>query len=204
MVESGRFYSTLVDPLLIKMRKKVADQMEPGQKIIDIACGTGAQVFELAKNAKQVTGIDLSPSMIKKANKNKNKLGIKNVSFQISDATNLTNFYDNEFDIASMSLALHQFSPSLYTPILKEMTRISKKIIIVDYSVPLPKNILGYGSKWAEFMAGGDHFRNFKKFYTNGGLENILNGNKIFIEKSIYFARDTFQLVVASENRKIQ
>lgn len=59
MVESGKFYSTFVDPLLIKMRKKFAEQIEPGQKIIDIACGTGAQVFELAKKAKQVTGVDL-------------------------------------------------------------------------------------------------------------------------------------------------
>ena len=204
MVESGVFYSTFIDPLLIKMRKKVAEQIEPGQTIIDIACGTGAQVLELAKNAKHATGVDLSPSMIKKANQNKNKLGIKNVSFQISDATNLTSFLENEFEITTMTLALHQFSPFFYSSILNEMKRISKKFIIVDYSVPLPKNILGYGSKWVEFMAGRDHFRNFKKFYLNGGLENILKENEIIVEKSIYFARDTFQLLVASKNEKIQ
>ncbi len=204
MVESGRFYSTFVDPLLLKMRKKVADQIEPGQKIIDIACGTGAQVFVLAKNAKHVTGIDLSPSMIKKATQNKNKLGIKNVSFKVSDATYLTSFSDNEFELATMSLALHQFSPALYTSILDEMKRISEKIIIVDYSVPLPRNIFGYSSKWIEFMAGKDHFRNFKKFYLNGGLENILKENRIIVKESIYFAHNAFQLVVASENGKIE
>lgn len=134
--------------------------------------------------------------MIKKANQNKNKFGIRNVSFKTCDATNLASFSDNEFDIATMSLALHQFSPSLYSFILKELKRISKKIIIVDYSIPLPKNILGYSSRWIEFMAGREHYRNFKKFYKNGGLENILKENGIIVAKSIYFARGAFQLVI--------
>ena len=142
--------------------------------------------------------------MIEKANQNRNKFGIRNVSFNICDATNLISFSDNEFEIATMSLALHQFSPALYTSILDEMKRISQKIIIVDYSVPLPRNILGYISKWIEFMAGKDHFRNFKKFHFKGGLEDILKENGITVTKSIYFARNAFQLVVASENREIE
>ena len=99
-----------------------------------------------------------------------------------------------------MSLALHQFPPEWYFLILGEMKRISKKIVIVDYSVPLPKNIVGYGSRWAEFMAGKEHHRNFRKYYRNGGLESILSENGIFTEKSVYFARDAFQLVIGQPN----
>lgn len=198
MVESGGFYSTFIDPLLVKLRYKVAAGIEPGNKIIDVACGTGAQVFELAKSARFVMGIDLSESMIKKANQTKNKLGIRNTEFMVDDATNLSGFYKNEFDISTMSLALHQFHPVQYALILGEMKRISKKLVIVDYSVPLPKNIFGYGSKWAEFMAGKEHNRNFKKYYQRGGLNTILPEYGITIEKEITFAGGAFQLVVAA------
>ncbi|MCG6186482.1 class I SAM-dependent methyltransferase [Maribellus maritimus] len=202
MVESGGFYSVFVDPVLVKMREKVAAHIEPRQKIIDVACGTGAQVFELAKNAEFVMGVDLSSSMIKKATQTKNKQGFENTGFKVCDATQLVHFKEKEFDVATMSLALHQFSPLLYSSILGEMKRISAKIVIVDYSVPLPKNIVGCGSRWAEFMAGREHHRNFRKFYKNGGLENVLRKNGLAINKSVYFARDTFQLVVALANGK--
>ncbi len=195
MVESGRFYGTFVDPVLVKMREKVAAEIKPGLRIIDIACGTGAQVFELAKNAEFVTGVDLSESMIRKANKTNRNLGLQNVNFSVCDATRLVGFADNEFDISTLSLALHQFSPAQYSLILGEMKRISRKIIIVDYAVPLPKNIVGLFSKWAEFMAGREHNSNFKKFNKNGGLNYILEKNGIKIEKSLHFAKDAFQMV---------
>ncbi len=202
MVESGLFYSTFIDPLLVKMREKVGTQISENENVVDIACGTGAQVFELAKKSKFVTGVDLSASMIKRANQTKNKTRVENVNFSICDATNLKIFTSKEFDVATMSLALHQFPPALYTPVLNEMKRISRRIIIVDYSVPLPQSIVGYGSRLAEFMAGKEHHGNFRKFYKNGGLESILKKNDISIEKSFYFAGNVFQLIVGSESTK--
>lgn len=202
MVESGIFYGTFIDPVLVKIRKRVSGYITPGQRVIDIACGTGAQVFEMAKKAEFIMGVDLSPSMIKKANQTKNKHGIKNANFKICNAAHLASFAKKEFDVATMSLALHQFSPILYPSILNEMKRISKRIIILDYSVPLPKNMAGYASRWAEFMAGQEHHRNFRKFYKNGGLEAILKENQITIEKSACFAHDAFQLVVTSANEE--
>jgi ubiquinone/menaquinone biosynthesis C-methylase UbiE len=44
MVASGTFYSLMVDPFLKDMRKRVAFHIEKGQDVIDVACGTGAQV----------------------------------------------------------------------------------------------------------------------------------------------------------------
>lgn len=200
MVESGKFYSNFIDPVLVKMREKVGTHIKPGKKVIDIACGTGAQVFELAQKAKFVMGVDLSDSMIKKANETKAKKGFENTSFKVCDATELKSFAEKEFDVATMSLALHQFSPALYSSILNEMKRISNKIIIVDYSVPLPKNIVGFGSRIAEFMAGREHHRNFRKYYKNGGLEAIFKENGISAKESVYFARNAFQLVVGYPN----
>ncbi len=196
MSESGPFYSTFIDPLLTTMRKRVALEIKPNEKVIDVACGTGAQAFALSKVAQKVTGIDLSESMIKYAKKTSAKKKITNADFFICDATDLKSFKNNNFDIALMSLALHQFSTELHSPILSEMKRVAQKIIIVDYAVPLPKNHIGYGSKVAEFIAGGEHNRNFKSYYKMGGLNEILKANNLKIEKSKLMGKGAFQIVV--------
>ena len=196
MVESGIFYGTFIDPILKPMRRRVADFINPGESVLDVACGTGAQIFELAGKVSKATGVDLSESMIKKALKSKKG----NTYFFVGDATNLEKFSKKEFNVAMMSLALHQFSPEMYAPILEEMKRISKRIIILDYAVPLPKNYVGRGSRWAEFMAGREHYRNFRKFYKNGGLNSILAENGLTIEKSVFIAKNAFQIVICSEN----
>ena len=50
MVESGIFYSTIIDPILAPMRKRVTSEIVPGEKVIDIACGTGAQLADISRN----------------------------------------------------------------------------------------------------------------------------------------------------------
>jgi demethylmenaquinone methyltransferase/2-methoxy-6-polyprenyl-1,4-benzoquinol methylase len=199
MVESGTFYSTVLDPILAPMRKRVTNEINPGEKIIDIACGTGAQVFELCEIASEIVGVDLSESMINHAQNSVKKRNISNAEFFVCDATNLSRFEANSFDVAIMSLALHQFDPALHSTILDEMKRVAKQIIIVDYSVPLPKNYAGIGSRVAEFLAGKEHNHNFKQFYRLGGLKAILTANNLTIEKSVLFGKGAFQLVVCSD-----
>lgn len=197
MVESGNFYGTVLDPILATMRKRVALEIGANKTVIDIACGTGAQLFEIAGKATKVTGVDLSESMIDFAIKTAKNRNISNADFRVCDATDLSIFEDNTFDFAILSLALHQFSPDLHQPILSEMKRVAKTIILLDYAVPLPRNYVGFGSRVAEFLAGREHNRNFKKFYKLGGLNKILAANHFQIKKTRFMAKGAFQLVVA-------
>lgn len=196
MVESGPFYSTVIDPILAPLRKRVSAEIKPNGKILDIACGTGTQLFEIAKNASFVTGVDLSESMVNYATRTSRKRNILNASFFVCDATELSIFKEKRFDVALMTLALHQFPPHLYSPILNEMKRVANKIIIVDYAVPLPKNVTGFGSRVAEFFAGREHYRNFKHYNKLGGLNQILPANNLTIRKSRFLADGAFRLVV--------
>ena len=199
MVESGLFYSTVIDPVLAGMRKKVNREIPKGQKILDVACGTGAQVFELAPSAAEVTGIDLSESMIRKAEQTSEKRNISNVYFRVCDATGRWKFEDNQFDIAVITMALHQFPPENHAAILSEMKRVAQQIIIVDYAVPLPQNITGWGSRIAEFFAGHEHHRNFRQFYQLGGLKNIVTTNHLTIQKERFLGSGAFQMVVCEK-----
>lgn len=195
MGESGQFYGLVVDPILNSVRRQIRSQIVEGESVIDIACGTGAQAFQIAAKASRVLGIDLSESMIRYARRKLKKQNTYNLEFVVANATNLIEYRDDEFDVATMSLALHQFPPELYSPVLSEMKRVAKRIVIVDYTVPLKNNLAGVASKTIEFLAGKEHNRCFKQYYKAGGLHTILNKNGLKIKSCSEFGGGALSLL---------
>lgn len=196
MSESGPFYGALVDPVLKRMRKRVTSHIEQGQTVLDVACGTGAQIFESAGKASKAVGFDYSESMINRARKTRQQKNFDHVEFNIHDATEEWPYNDFQFDVAVLSLALHQFSPKSYFVILNEMKRVSTRQIFVDYAVPLPSNYAGIGSQVAEYFAGREHYKNFRHYSRLGGLREILARHRYTISKEEFFAKNAFHLAV--------
>jgi len=194
-------YSTTIDPLLRGIRIYIPEfsGMKSGDKVLDVCCGTGDQVFYYAKRGIIAAGIDLNPSMIKVAEKDKRKQDLKNVSFQIADARSLP-FNDNSFDYASTSFALHEKERMVRDKIISEMKRVVKKdgnLIFIDFRVPLPKNLYSYFIKAIEYSAGKDHFSSFKDYLLQGGLSEILKKNQLQIEKKEYTKNGIIEMIKA-------
>ena len=169
----GLIYRIFIDPLISGLRKRLVSMIVPGEKVIDIACGTGALSLEMSVHAGHVTGIDLSEDMINTARLMVNKRRIHNVSFGLLDATDLSSYADQSFDVAVSTLAMHQFDPETGVKVLKEMKRLAKRIIIADYNCPMspgPAKWLAWG---IERIAKGDHYRNFRKYMAAGGLKKL-------------------------------
>lgn len=197
-MESVFIYSKIIDPVLGKIRKKVSAVIPPQKKVLDVACGTGAQVFELAGKSAFVTGIDHAYPMIERAEKLKLKKHINNIAFKYSDVTLPFNFSDRSFDIAVMTLALHQFAPENYAFIIMEMKRVAGTIVFVDYKVPNPGNLQGFGIRIAEYFAGKEHYRNYRKYNRRGGITGIAYDYGLKISHEEFFARGVFHLAVCS------
>ena len=104
-MESGLFYGTLIDPILKPMRQRVASKISKGECVIDIACGTGAQIAEISDIASSVTGIDLSESMIEYAKKR----NIPNSSFLVCDASDLSIFKDGSYNFPTLTMVGVEF-----------------------------------------------------------------------------------------------
>ena len=68
-------------------------------KILDVGCGTGRHSIELTKRGYNVTGIDLSASQLKRADK-KAKENNLSIDFRRCDARYLP--FDSEYDVAIM------------------------------------------------------------------------------------------------------
>ena len=176
-------YETLVDPLLRDLRKFTPEfsGMKAGDKVIDVCCGTGAQVLEYGRHGIIAIGIDSSRDMLKIATRNRMRQKAVNVSFQIADAANLP-FPDGSFDYATVSFGLHDKERTVRHKIISEMKRVTKQngsLIFVDFQVPLPRNTWAMFARVIEFLAGGSHYQGFKDYLVNGGLEDILKNHAL-------------------------
>jgi len=185
-------YSNLVDPLLRDMRDSVLDfaGMTAEDRVLDICCGTGAQVIRYGMNGIEATGIDNDTNMLKAASKNKNKMQLTNISFHLADATDLP-FSDDYFDYSSIMFGLHDKEKPIRDLVIGEMKRVVKhdgRFIIVDFEVPLPVNKWGIFARTIEFLVGGSHYRGFKSYIKGGGLPVILKEHNLRDIQKMLFA----------------
>jgi ubiquinone/menaquinone biosynthesis C-methylase UbiE len=177
-------------PPLSRIRKLVVKNIDipTGSKVLDVATGTGQQAFAFARHGYDVTGIDLSESMLKVARR---KNSYSNLKLKSADATALP-FEDKTFDASTISLAMHDMPLSVREKALKEMVRVTKsKIAIVEFD--LPKNKVGRFLiyNFVKFFEG-DHYVKFMKtdFRTtikqagiaiDGEIRILFGGARIFI-----------------------
>ncbi|MCB9033454.1 MAG: methyltransferase domain-containing protein [Chitinophagales bacterium] len=127
--------------LLSGVRKEMMQAINPtGKSVLDVATGTGSLAIFLSQQAKKVIGIDLSSKMLAVARKKTTK---DNLTFLQMDASEMS-FQDNEFDIVTISLGLHDMPLEVRTSVLKEIKRVLKKdgkLYVFEYDLPQNKFI---------------------------------------------------------------
>ena len=179
-------YNSFIDPLLSGAQRRIIGAISPGEKVLDVACGTGSLSLRMAGIAGSVHGIDLDKGMIGMASERARRREIGNAIFSLHDASDLHSFADNSYDTAVSSMAIHQFDSSLAVKILREMNRVAARIIIMDYNFPLNKGLKGRAVRLIEAIAGGDHYRNFKIYNELGGLDHFLHEASITLYSELY------------------
>lgn len=105
-----------------------------GQRILDLAAGTGASAVALARSGAEVVAADFSPGMI--AEGRRRHAAVPGLSFVEADATDLP-FADGEFDTVTMSFGLRNVNEPRKA--LAELLRVTKpggRIVICEFSHP--------------------------------------------------------------------
>jgi ubiquinone/menaquinone biosynthesis C-methylase UbiE len=197
------FYSTFLDPLLKEIRVFTLEfaDVKKGDRVLDVCCGTGDQAFYYVKKGAIVTGIDLNPEMLEIALSRKQKYGVNDIYFKVADAAALP-FQDHIFDIASISLALHEIESSKRDAVISEMKRVVKNdgsLIFIDFKVPFVSNTASYLIKAAEYLAGKNNRESLKSYIEEGGLPILLGRNKLKQEKISYF-KDGLLTIIKAKN----
>ena len=79
-----------------------------GQRVLDVACGTGVVAVTAARLGAKVAGLDLTPALLERARENSQIAGVE-VDWREGDAEALP-FADGEFDVV-LSQFGHMFAP---------------------------------------------------------------------------------------------
>jgi ubiquinone/menaquinone biosynthesis C-methylase UbiE len=96
--------------------------------ILDIACGPGGWVMEVAREnpSIHVTGFDISDRMIQYARASASVRGLDNVTFRVMDATKPLDFPDGSFDIVNARTIVAFMQPAQWPSLLQEMYRVCR------------------------------------------------------------------------------
>ena len=195
-------YSTIIDPILKEVRICVAglSGVKAGDRVLDVCCGTGEQVFHYAQKGAIATGVDHDPGMIELAERNRKRRGFKHSTFRVASATELP-FPDGYFDCASISLGLHEMERDERNRAVSEMKRVVKKegvLMFIDFRVPLPRNSIAYLIRAVEFIAGRDNYTCFRDYLAQGGLNQILKENQLAPQEEAFLISGNMQVIKSS------
>jgi demethylmenaquinone methyltransferase/2-methoxy-6-polyprenyl-1,4-benzoquinol methylase len=107
---------------------------KPGERILDVAAGTGTSSASLAKSGATVVAADFSPGMIEVGRSR--QAHVPNLVFVEADATDLP-FGDEEFDAVTISFGLRNVNDPKRA--LAEFLRVVKpggRLVICEFSHP--------------------------------------------------------------------
>lgn len=103
---------------------------------LDLACGPGTFTMVLARKAKRVFGLDLTPALLERARRRASKEGLSNVNLICGDAPALP-FRDGTFAFATCGFSFHHMSDPRRA--LEELARVLQpggRLAVVDLYVP--------------------------------------------------------------------
>src|SRR5437763_15232206 len=113
--------------------------IKAGQRVLDVACGTGVVAVTCARRGARVSGLDLTPDLLETARENA-RLAAVEIDFHEGDAEQLP-FSDSEFD-AVLSQFGHMFAPRPEVAVA-EMLRVLKPGGTIAFSTWPPDRFIG-------------------------------------------------------------
>ncbi len=171
----GWFYDRIIAPNQDRLFGQISNLIKEQSTVIDVGCGTGRLVFTLADRSKSVLGIDLSRRNVKRAQWNLHHRPNQKLSFQHRSLSEIIREEHIYFDYAVLTYVIHEVDESERINLLNEIALVADKIIIGDYLVPRSNGFAGKLSETIEFLAGREHYRNYKSYMKRGGINYLAN-----------------------------
>lgn len=132
------YYTTDDDWSLIQEKHREIIRKEGQGKILDAGCGYGRLAEFIT--SEQYVGVDFSPDLIELAKKE-----YPQHVFVVADIAKLP-FQDKEFDVCFCASIRHMVISNsgkrVWNRMQKEMQRVAKKVIVLEYTTPDQYTIL--------------------------------------------------------------
>jgi SAM-dependent methyltransferase len=178
------------------MFAQIKKLIPPNSLVLDVGCGTGRLSFQLSDYSEKVVGLDLSSKNISVANSNLRTSPKKNLLFVHGDIKKLRNDISDKFDFAVITYVIHEVDEEKRVELLNEIKKVADNIIIGDYLVPTPNSFWGRLNVIVEYLAGKEHYNNFKSYVKNDGINYLVKCAGLNIVKEIKNEPSTSHLVL--------
>jgi len=134
-----------------------------GERVLEIACGTGRFTVMLAERGADITGLDISGPMLQEGRRKAQEAGVADtIEFMRGDAARLP-FPDDHFDAVLAVRFFHLVdTPEEY---LAEMARVSKDLVVFDTYNRLSGRVL---YNWALPMGS--------RLYSRSEVDRLIDG----------------------------
>ena len=159
----------------VALREIVADLIQPGDRVLECACGTGLLTEVIARRCDRVTATDFAPKMLARAKKN--CAAFDNIAFEPADITALK-YADGSFDAVVAGNVIHLLDNPMKA--LGELDRVCRpggRLIIPTY---MNRDKRGGTSGFATAVgkAGADFKRQFtvesyRQFFRDAGYQDV-------------------------------
>jgi demethylmenaquinone methyltransferase/2-methoxy-6-polyprenyl-1,4-benzoquinol methylase len=181
----ARHYDGLLDRPNAVMREIGLAMVPPyeGMKVLEVGCGTGANLVLYRRAGCDVAGVDLSPAMLEVA---RAKLG-DTADLRLCDAADMP-YRDGSFDLVTAFLTLHEMPPEVRESVMDEMVRVAGpdgRLLLVDFHpgpLRFPRGwLFKSGIVVLEVLAGREHFRNYRDFLTRQGVRGLIARRRLTV-----------------------
>ncbi len=152
--------------------------IKQGDTVLDLGSGAGNDVFvarALVGESGKVIGVDFTPEMIAKAERNKQKLGYKNVEFRPGEIENMP-VEDNSIDVVISNCVLNLVPDK--NKAFGEIFRVLKSgahfcVSDIVLNGELPESIQKSAAMYAGCVAGALQMEDYLGVIKKSGFKNI-------------------------------
>lgn len=128
-------YQPLVERYLLDLHDRFTERLapRPGERLLDVATGTGAIALRAARAGADVTALDLAPELVETARRLAAEDGLA-IRFDVGDAESLP-YEDGSFDVVCSAIGT-MFAPD-HAAVARELARVCRpggRLALVSWS----------------------------------------------------------------------